>query len=337
MVRLLSVLIGFFSIGAGLALAIIDPFSVARVASKESRFPQRMWSADYFTNAAVVTHDGKQLRFYDDLIKGKIVVINFVYTSCRDICSLASARLAQVRAILGDRVGRDIFFYSITLDPVIDGPEVLQKYAANFYSGPGWLFLTGTPENIDLILHKLGERTETLSEHRSGVLLGNDTTGEWGRDSIFADAEHLAHNILRMDPKEREAPTVKVASANTGGAPRSLGHVPGRALFVKACSACHRVGEGDHIGPDLAGVTARRTRDWLLRFIVSPSKMIEQGDPTALALVAQFRGLRMPELGLTEKDAEDVLTFVETRNGMRGDADVLGTAKGHEAEKTKVP
>jgi protein SCO1/2 len=338
MVRLISVLIGSLSIGAGLALAFCDPFSIASLAPRqENRFPQRMWSADYFSNTPVVTHDGKELRFYDDLIKGKIVVVNFIYTSCRDVCSLATARLAQVRELLGDRVGRDIFFYSITLDPEMDGPEVLQKYAANFHSGPGWLFLTGTSGNIAAIRHKLGERSKTLADHRNDVLLGNDATGEWGRDSIFSDAEHLAHNILRMDPRERESPTMKVAGASTGGAPRPIGHVPGRALFVKACAACHRVGGGDHIGPDLAGLTERRSRDWLVRFIVSPSEMFEQRDPTALSLLEEFRGLRMPALGLTEKDAEDVISFIAAGGGMTGDQEVIGVVKHPAAEGEKIP
>jgi len=327
MVRWLSLLIGVLSIGAGIALAYCDPFSISSLAHRrEARFPERTWNADYFTNAPLVTHDGRELRFYDDLIKGKVVVVNFIYTSCRDVCSLATARLAEVRDMLGDRVGRDIFFYSITLDPAVDGPEVLAKYAANFYSGPGWLFLTGTPENIDRIRHKLGERSKALGDHRNDVLLGNDATGEWGRDSIFSDVEHLAHNIVRMDPRERASPSMVVTSADTGGAPRSMGHVPGRALFVKACAACHRIGQGDHIGPDLAGMTDRRSRDWLIRFITKPGTMIAEGDPTALELVAKFGGLKMPELGLTPQDAADLITYVEISAAGGAIEDVAGTA-----------
>ncbi|MGE0022395.1 MAG: SCO family protein [Hyphomicrobium sp.] len=334
MVRWLSVLIGLLSLGAGLALALCDPFSLASLAPRqESRFPERMWNADYFTNTPLVTHDGRELRFYDDLVKDKIVVVNFIYTSCRDVCSLATARLAEVRDMLGDRIGRDIFFYSITLDPLVDGPGVLAKYAANFHTGPGWLFLTGTPENIDSIRHKLGERTKSLGDHRNDVLLGNDATGEWGRDSIFSDVEHLAHNIVRMDPRERAAPTMMVSSTDTVGAPRAMGHVPGNALFAKACAACHRVGQGDHIGPDLAGMTERRSRDWLIRFITKPGKMIAEGDPTALELVARFGGLRMPELGLTPRDAEDLIAYVEITAGGSAKENIAGTADGSGVKK----
>lgn len=280
----------------------------------------RTWDEAYFTNTEVVTHDGRRLRLYDDLLKGKIVVINFIYTSCKDLCSLGTARLALVRERLGARVGKDIFFYSITLDPVIDGPDVLKKYADNFYTGPGWLFLTGAPDDIDLIRYKLGDRGKTLADHRTDVILGNDATGEWSRDSIFSDTDHLTHTILRMDPKERARPSMAIAQSNTHGTPTPLGDTPGRALFVKTCAACHSIGGGDRVGPDLAGVTQRRSQDWLVRFIVSPSAMIRAGDQTALALLEQYRGLRMPEVGLTDTDARDLIAYIDSQTITKGDA-----------------
>ena len=83
------------------------------------------WGKSYFPNASVVTHDGKTLQFYDDLIKDKVFVISFLFTTCRDICPLATARLAELQEKLGDSMGRDIFFYSITIDPETDTPERL--------------------------------------------------------------------------------------------------------------------------------------------------------------------------------------------------------------------
>ena len=97
----------------------------------------------YFPNANVVTQDGKTLHFYDDLIKEKVFVISFIYTSCRDICPLATSRLAELQEKLGDSMGRDIFFYSISIDPENDTPSRLKQYADTFGAGPGWLFLTG--------------------------------------------------------------------------------------------------------------------------------------------------------------------------------------------------
>src|SRR5688572_12333874 len=87
------------------------------------------WGRDYFPKVSVVTQDGKTLRFYDDLIKDKIFVISFLFTTCRDICPLATARLAELQEKLGDSMGRDIFFYSISIDPENDTPERLKEYA----------------------------------------------------------------------------------------------------------------------------------------------------------------------------------------------------------------
>src|SRR6516162_10445469 len=96
----------------------------------------------HFPNVELITQDGKKVHFYDDLIKGKIVAIDLIYTTCQYSCPLETARLAQVQKILGDRVGKDIFFYSITIDPKNDTPAVLKAYAKKFHAGPGWTFLT---------------------------------------------------------------------------------------------------------------------------------------------------------------------------------------------------
>ena len=95
------------------------------------------WGAGYFPNVTLTTQDGEQVRFYDDLVKGKIVAINLIYTTCKYACPLETARLAQVQKLLGDRMGRDVFFYSITIDPEHDTPAVLKAYAEKYQAGPG--------------------------------------------------------------------------------------------------------------------------------------------------------------------------------------------------------
>src|SRR3989475_4609812 len=92
-------------------------------------FAANRWGADYFPNVPLTTQDGASVRLYDDLLKGKSVAINVIYTSCKDECPLETARLAQVQKLLGERMGKDIFFYSITIDPKRDKPEVLKAYA----------------------------------------------------------------------------------------------------------------------------------------------------------------------------------------------------------------
>ena len=126
------------------------------------------WGANYFPNVPLTTQDGATVHFYDDLLKGKAVAINLIYTHCQDACPLETARLAQVQRLLGDRVGKEIFFYSISIDPDHDTPADLKVYAEKFHVGPGWQFLTGKKEDIALIGEKLGLTSLTDASSRDG-------------------------------------------------------------------------------------------------------------------------------------------------------------------------
>src|SRR5215813_6870069 len=168
-----------------------------------SNAPAGRWGKDYVPNVPVVTQDGRTLNFYDDLVKGKIVVLSFIYTSCKDICPLATARLGEAQDRLGDRVGRDVFFYSISIEPERDTPERLKQYAEAFHAGPGWLFLTGLPEDIKLIRDKFGDRRPDLIDHRNDVVLGNGATGEWQRENALGDLDHFVGAIKAMEPQWR--------------------------------------------------------------------------------------------------------------------------------------
>ncbi|HVD92366.1 MAG TPA: SCO family protein, partial [Vicinamibacterales bacterium] len=151
--------------------------TAASVAAQNSR-----WGANYFPNVPLTTQDGKVVHFYDDLLKGKIVAINLIYTTCKYACPLETARLAQVQKLLGDRMGRDVFFYSITIDPDHDTPQVMKEYSERFHAGPGWLFLTGKAADIELISRKIGLYTEpelnNPDGHQPNLLIGNEATGQ---------------------------------------------------------------------------------------------------------------------------------------------------------------
>ena len=97
--------------------------------SMDSKALDRPWGENYIPNLTVMTQRGKPVKFYDDLVKGKIVIISFIYTSCTDICPLTTARLTLLEDKLGDMVGRDVFFLSMTVDPEHDTPEKLKEYA----------------------------------------------------------------------------------------------------------------------------------------------------------------------------------------------------------------
>ena len=265
------------------------------------------WGKSYFPDAKVVTQDGKTLRFYDDLIKDKVFVISFLFTTCKDVCPLATARLAELQDKLGASMGRDIFFYSISIDPETDTPARLKQYAAAFGAGPGWLFLTGAPDEIRAIRHKLGERSKVLSEHRNEVLLGNGATGEWARNNVLGDIESLALTVRSMDSKWRPAAG---ASRPPQAIKVDLAARPGQALYKRLCAGCHSVGKGDRVGPDLAGILGRRDHDWLVRFIADPDKMRVQKDPAAIELAARFPAVRMPAMGVTPRDAADLIAYI---------------------------
>ena len=268
---------------------------------------------EFFPNLPVVNQDGRPLKFYDDLIKDKIVVVMFIYTSCTDICPLTTARMTQIEDRLGAAVGRDIFIISLTVDPVTDTPERLKEYSRRFATGPGWTFVTGRPEDIRAINYRLGERSKVLSDHRNEIVLGNDRTGEWQRDNVMGDLERVLLTIRDMDPKWREQvrPATRTNAMNTGLA---MGTQPGQAMYKKICAPCHTIGVGDRVGPDLRGVTERRDPAWLASYIRNPSAMLAANDPIAAALAAKFEPIRMPNLRLSEQDAADLISFLTLEN-----------------------
>lgn len=284
-------------------------------------------ASSYLPNSPLKTQDGKVVRFYDDVVKDRIVVFSFIYTSCRNICPLMTSRLAEVRARMlahsatepRAAFAKDVAFVSISIDPIPDTPEKLRAYADAFSVSEGWTFLTGNPADIDVIRYRLGERSgQQLDMHKNEVLLYNDRTGEWARDSAMTDLETLAVTIRNMNPEWRMRSVPAGALAVDANASPYMSHsdidAPGSMLFVKACAACHTVGKGDKVGPDLAGVLERRPREWLISFITAPDRMRAAGDKTALELEARFGAVRMPNLELSENDASDVLTFLASQS-----------------------
>lgn len=270
------------------------------------------WGADYFPNVALITQDGKTVRFYDDLLKGKSVAINVVFTDCKDSCPLETANLVQLQRILGERIGKDLFFYSISIDPQRDTPEVLKAYAEKFGAGgPGWLFLTGKPEDIKLITKKLGlirdrdKPTSREGHHTPWLMLGNEPTGQWTRNSALDNPRFLAARIGTLLGWRDTQPQTGYAEA------RPLVIEKGQYLFQRQCSSCHTIGQGDKMGPDLRGVTARRERAWLTRYIQVPDEVLAAGDPIAAALFNKYKKVRMPNLRLASNDVADVLAYLE--------------------------
>ena len=289
---------------------------------------QQGWHKAYFPNVELVTQDGKKVRFYDNVIKDKVVAINFIYTKCPDICPLDTAALRRVQKLLGPRMGRDVHFYSISLDPKNDTPAALRKYMKTFDVGPGWTFLTGRPQDLALIQSKFGIKPVSagmLTAHDTRYILGNETIARWVKRTPHDNPHVLAHILTSDLASPRMARSIKPPRSYSE-ATRIEGMTEGAKLFMSRCSACHTVGGGDSkLGPDLAGVVDRRPRAWLHRWIKEPDRMMAEKDPAVMAMMAKYRGLPMPNLKLSNADVAELIDYLGVE-----------TAR-HRASLAKVP
>lgn len=187
---------------AGLGGAALSPVFAASRTAKPSQGGGR---ADYFSNAIFQTHEGKKVKFYDDLVKGKIVVFNMMLEVCSDgICPNMTANLLRVQEALGSRVGKDIHMYSITLEPEHDTPKSLATYAKAFGVKPGWTFLRGTSKDTEIIRRRLGfydldeKKDADKSTHTGMVRIGNDAYDRWCMVPALSTPKMIKEAILSM-------------------------------------------------------------------------------------------------------------------------------------------
>ncbi|HYI12330.1 MAG TPA: SCO family protein [Thermoanaerobaculia bacterium] len=141
--------------------------------------PQEKAAGSYFANLKLVDQDGRRVDLYNDLMKNKVVVINSFFASCTGSCPVMSKTFQHVQEQLGDRVGRDVWLISITVDPATDTPEALKKYAEQWKARPGWRFLTGSEDEVAAALKKIGQYVDDRESHKNLILVGNDRTGLW--------------------------------------------------------------------------------------------------------------------------------------------------------------
>ena len=166
--------------------------------------PVRGFHRDYFPNLELRTHDGERVRLYDDLLKGKTVLVHFFYTDCRDaLCTAATENLVRLQRLLGERCGRDVFMYSFTLAPEADSPARLLRYREAHRVGPGWTFLTGSAPDLELCRVRFGltdpdpalDREKV--QHTNVVLVGNEAHERWIASPALAPTRHLLAQLDR--------------------------------------------------------------------------------------------------------------------------------------------
>jgi protein SCO1 len=167
--------------------------------------PRGSWGAEFYTNAVLHTQDNKPVKFYDDLIKGKIALINFMYASCHSWCPRSTAKLAEVQKMLGARVGKDVFMYSISLKPWEDDPATLKRYAQAHGARPGWLFLTGEQYDIDTIRFKLLNFQHPMLDfdpiqHTGMVRIINAPLTKWTMVPLNAMAHQIVDAVSWVEP-----------------------------------------------------------------------------------------------------------------------------------------
>lgn len=176
-----------------------------REVSARERFREK-----HFPDIVLTTHEGQKVRFYEDLMKDKLVIMNFMYAKCDNICPPITNNLVRVQKALGDRVGRDIFMYSFTLKPEVDTPEKLAEYAKMHKAGPGWLFLTGKPEDMQLLRRKLGfvdpdPRVDAdPTSHIGNIRYGNEQLQMWAACPGMSRARFIAESVLWLDWPENK-------------------------------------------------------------------------------------------------------------------------------------
>jgi protein SCO1 len=183
--------------------------------------PRKIYGAEYFSNLTLTTHAGDQVRFYDDLIRDKVVAVNMMYATCEGICPLATSNLLRVQKLLGERVGRSVFMYSITLLPDQDTPQRLREYVEMHDVGPGWLFLTGRRADIQHLRYRLGfydfdPAVDSAKETHTGMVrIGNDVTERWTMAASLAGPEQILTTINHVDPSVMRTSHREVASVHT--------------------------------------------------------------------------------------------------------------------------
>lgn len=291
-------------------IATLSLFLFASIATLSNASP---WGANYFPNVSLTTHEGKKVNFFDDVIKDKIVAINFIYTHCPDTCSLETAQLVRVQKIMGERLGKDVFFYSISIDPERDTPKVLREYRERF--GAKWTFLTGKKEDIIQLRKKLGlyisEIQDGSNNHNVTMIIGNQKTGQWMKRSPFENTHLLADQLGNWLSgwKHKQARTADYADA-----PELRTIARGEQIFRTRCATCHTItGKelADALGPDLLNVSKRREQRWLYDWLKAPDQMINKKDPIAMKMYERYNKLAMPNMRLNKEEADVLLGYID--------------------------
>ena len=161
----------------------------------------------YFTDVVLVNQNGEKMRFYSDLLQGKVVIINSFFATCAGSCLPLNRNLEKLQAGLGARMGKDVNIISISVDPEVDTPAQLKAYAKKLNAGPGWYFLTGNKETVDFALKKIGHFVDKKDDHLNIFIVANERTGLWKKAFGLAKSDELmkvVESVLNDQPPKTQ-------------------------------------------------------------------------------------------------------------------------------------
>ena len=162
------------SMAAFMTAILLLTSSLVLAESEEER------AREYFSNLELINQDGETVRFFDDVLKDKVVVINFIFTNCKGACPLITHKLTLVRDGMEGYIGEPIQFVSLSLDPARDTPAAMKEFAKTHNADhDGWVFLTGKSENLDSIIKRLGQFTDDIEAHSTMMMAGNVNAAHW--------------------------------------------------------------------------------------------------------------------------------------------------------------
>ncbi|MBU4499392.1 MAG: SCO family protein [Gammaproteobacteria bacterium] len=190
---------------AGFGVAALGAMAFQRSMLDREPVPQRVPGTGRLPNPTVFTHEGRAVKFYDDLIRDKVVAISMTYAQCTATCPATMGNLIRVQDMLGERIGRDVFMYSITLFPEVDTPRVLKQYAEKFGVKPGWTFLTGAPSDIESLRFALGfydldPAVDAIrTQHANMIRIGNAAYDRWTMSPGLVRPELIVSTINHVD------------------------------------------------------------------------------------------------------------------------------------------
>lgn len=200
-------MLGLAPLAGGVAQSVAaDALAVAPAATKhtQSALARQRIQQRHLPNIPLVTHEGKRVLFYDDLVKNKKVSMNFFYTHCDEVCPLVMANLAKVQRLLGHHVDRSFQMYSFTLKPDEDTVEVIRNHRRSLDARPGWTFLTGKPQDLETLRGAIGFKypdpaiDKDKTQHIGNIRYGNEPLMLWSACPGMAHAEWIAETLEWM-------------------------------------------------------------------------------------------------------------------------------------------